>query len=107
MTASVPDDYIQSIRLLIDSTWHTHRQGFTVKEAQELTGKLGHLTEGANWVFDLLTHLYASIAYSLSKNKRFLDDFSPEFQTIIKSLRSCYFFCNFKDQIRHISFAIK
>jgi hypothetical protein len=28
-----------------------------VKEAQELTGKLGHLAEGANWVFPLLTHL--------------------------------------------------
>jgi hypothetical protein len=51
MTVSVPDDYIQSVRLLINSTWHTHYQRFTVKEAQELTGKLGHLAEGANWVF--------------------------------------------------------
>jgi hypothetical protein len=41
MTVSVPDDYIQSVRLLIDSPWHTHRQQFMVKEAQELTGKLG------------------------------------------------------------------
>ena len=24
MTVSVPDDYIQSVRLLIYSTWHTH-----------------------------------------------------------------------------------
>ncbi len=78
-----------------------------VKEAQELTGKLGHLTEGTNWVFHLLTHLYASIAYALSENKRFLEDSSPEFQTLVKSLWSGYFFCNFKDQIRHISFAIK
>jgi hypothetical protein len=107
MTVSVPDDYIQGVRLLIDSTWHTHRQQFTVKEAQELTGKLGHLAKGANWVFHLLTHLYASIAYALSENKRFLADSSPEFQTLIKSLRSGYFFCNVKDQIRHISFPIK
>jgi hypothetical protein len=78
-----------------------------VKEAQELTGKLGHLAEGANWVFHLLTHLYASITYALSENKRFLADSSPEFQTVIKSLWSGYFFCNVKDQIRHISFAIK
>ncbi len=107
MTVSVPDDYIQNIRLLIDSTWHTHRQQFTVKEAQGLTGKLGHLTKGANWVFHLVTHLYASIAYALSENKRFLEDSSPEFQTLIKSLRSGYFFYNFKDQICHISFTIK
>ncbi len=26
MTISVPDDYIQSVCLLIDSTWHTHCQ---------------------------------------------------------------------------------
>jgi hypothetical protein len=107
MTVSVPDDYIQSVCLLINSTWHTHCQRFMVKEAQELTGKLGHLAEGSNWVFHLLTHLYASIAYALSKNKRFLEDSSPEFQTLIKSLRSGYFFCNVKDQIHHISFTIK
>jgi hypothetical protein len=107
MTVRVPDDYIQSICQLIDSTWHTHCQQFMVKEAQELTGKLGHLAEGANWVFHLLTHLYASIAYALSENKRFLEDSSPEFQNLIKSLWSGHFFCNVKDQIHHISFAIK
>jgi hypothetical protein len=107
MTVSVPNDYIQSLCLLIESTWHTHRQQFTVKEAQELTGKLGHLAKGANCVFHLLTHLYTSIAYALSENKRFLADSSPEFQILIKSLRSGYFFCNVKDQIHHISFAIK
>jgi hypothetical protein len=88
MTISVPDDYSQSVCLLINPTWHTHHQQFTVKEAQELTGKLGHLAEGANLVFHLLTHLYASIAYALSENKRFLADSLSEFQTLIKSLRS-------------------
>jgi hypothetical protein len=39
MIGSIPDNYIQGVCLLIESTWHTHRQGFTVKEAQELTGK--------------------------------------------------------------------
>ena len=91
MTISVRDDYIQSVCLLIDSTWHTHCQRFTVKEAQELKRKQGHLAEDANWVFHLLTHLYASIAYALSQNKRFLAESSPEFQTLIKSLRSGYF----------------
>ncbi len=107
MPVSVPNNYIQSVCLLINFTWHTHCQQFTVKEVQELTGKLGHLAEGANWVFHLLTHLYPSIAYALSQNKRFLADFSPEFQTLVKSLHSGYFFCNVKDQIHHISFAIK
>ncbi len=40
MIISIPDDYIQDVCLLMKSTWHTHCQQFTVKEAQELTGKL-------------------------------------------------------------------
>jgi hypothetical protein len=107
MTVSVTNDYIQSVHLLINSTWHTHCQQFTVKEAQELTGKIGHLTKGANWVFHLLTHPYASIAYAVSKNRRFLEDSSPEFRNLNRSLQSGYFFCNVKDQIHHISYAIK
>jgi hypothetical protein len=107
MIVSIPDNYIQGVHLLIESTWHTHHQQFTVKEAQELTGKLGHLAKGSNWVFHLLTHLYVSIAYALKENDKFLADSSPEFQSLIKSLRSGYFFCNVKDQIRHISFAFK
>jgi hypothetical protein len=69
MIVSIPDVYIQGVHLLIESTWRIHCQWFTVKEAQELTVKLGHLAKGANWVFYLLMHLYASIAYALSENK--------------------------------------
>jgi hypothetical protein len=29
MTVSVPDNYIQGVCLLIDSTWHTHCQQFS------------------------------------------------------------------------------
>ena len=47
LTVSIPDLYIQEVRLLLNWTWHIHRKRFTVKEAQELTGKLGHLAEGA------------------------------------------------------------
>ncbi len=47
LTVSIPDLYIQEVCLLLNWTWHIHRKRFTVKEAQELTGKLGHLAEGA------------------------------------------------------------
>jgi hypothetical protein len=107
MIISIPDDYIQGVRLLIKSTWQTHCQRFTVMEAQELTGKLGHLAEIANWVFHLFTHLCSSIAYALLENEKILAESSPEFQSLIQSLRSGYFVCNVKDQIHHISYAIK
>jgi hypothetical protein len=79
MIISIPDDYIKRVHLLIKSTGHTHHQQFTVKEAQELTGKLGHLAKGANWVFHLLTNLDVSIAYALLENNKFLADSSSEF----------------------------
>jgi hypothetical protein len=86
MTVSVPNDYIQSVYLLIDSTWHTYHQRFTVKEAQELTRKLGHLAKGANWVFHLLTHLYASIVYAFLRTR---DSWKTLLQSS-KPLLNCY-----------------
>jgi len=69
MTVGIPPDYVTEVLDLLNTTWHSHRRRFSVGEAQRLTGKLGHLAEGANWVFHLLTHLYASIAYALSENR--------------------------------------
>ncbi len=43
----------------------------------------------------------------LPENNKFPADSSPKFQPLIMSLWSVYFLCNVKDQIRHISFAIK
>ena len=76
-------------------------------EAQQLTGKLGHLAEGATWVFHLLAHLYASIATELAGNKLLLSELLREFQDIVESLRMGSFACSVKDQARHISFALK
>ncbi len=107
LTVGIPPDYIKEVLDLINSTWHSHRHCFTVGEAQRLTGKLGHLAEGAQWIFHLLTHLYASIAYALAKNKRLLADSSPEFQSICLSLRMGNFPCTAKDQIKHVNHAMK
>jgi hypothetical protein len=57
LTVGIPPDYIKEVLDLINSTWHSHCCCFTVGEAQRLTGKLGHLAEGAHWVFHLLMHL--------------------------------------------------
>jgi hypothetical protein len=107
MTVGIPPDYVAEVLDLINTTWHPHRRRFTVGEAQRLTGKLGHLAEGANWVFHLLTHLYASIAYALSENKRLLTDTSPEFRNICLSFKTGSFPCSVKDQVKHINFAMK
>ncbi len=78
-----------------------------MSEAQKLTEKLAHLAKGANWVFHLLSHLYLSIAYALSKNKRLLTESSAEFHNIIRAIRTGAFVTPCKDLARHTSFAMK
>ena len=107
LTVAIPEKYFSELRDLIDMTWHVNCRSFTVQEAQQLTGKLGHLIKGATWVFHLLTHLYASIAKALAGNKLLLSELLREFQDIVESLRTGSFPCSAKDQARHISFALK
>jgi hypothetical protein len=78
-----------------------------VLEAQKLTGKLARLAKGANWAFHLLSHLYSSIAYALSENKRLLTKSSAEFQNIVLAIQTNAFVTPCKDLARHTSFAMK
>ena len=78
-----------------------------MQEAQRLTVKLGHLAEGATWVFHLLTNLYASIAQVLAGNKQLLMESLHDFRDIVKSLHTDSFTWLAKYQAWLISFAFK
>ncbi len=78
-----------------------------MSEAQKLTGKLTRLAKEANWVFHLLPHLYLSIAYALSKNKRLLTESSADFPDIVLAIRTGVFVTPCKDLAWHTSFAMK
>jgi hypothetical protein len=69
-----------------------------------LTGKLARLAKGANWVLHLLSHLYFSIAYALSENKRLLTESSAEFQDIVLAIRTNAFVTPCKELAWHTSF---
>jgi hypothetical protein len=107
LTVAIPPKYLQEVLKLLNSTCHPNRCCFKVSEAQKLTGKLAHLAKGANWVFHLLSHLYLSIAYALSKNKRFLTKSSAKFRDLIPAIRTNAFVTPCKDLARHTSFAMK
>jgi hypothetical protein len=51
LTVAIPEKYMSKLRELIDTTWHVNHRSFTVKEAQKLNGKLGHLAEGVTCCF--------------------------------------------------------
>ncbi len=107
LTVVIPAKYLQEVHDLLNSTWHPKQRCFKVSEAPKLTGKLACLAKGANWVFHLLSHLYLSIAYALSKNKRLLTESSAEFQDIVLAIRTNAFGTPCKDLTRHTSFAMK
>jgi hypothetical protein len=107
LTVAIPTKYLQEVLDLLNSTWHPNRRCFKVSEAQKLRGKLARLTKGANWVFHLLSHLYSSIAYASSQNKRFLTESSAESRDIILGIRTNAFITPCKDLTRHTSFAMK
>jgi hypothetical protein len=79
LTTAIPAKYLQEVLNLLNSIRHPNQCCFKVSEAQNLKGKLARLAWGANWVFHLLSHLYLSIAYALSKSKRLLTESSAEF----------------------------
>jgi hypothetical protein len=107
LTIMIPAKYLQEVIDLLNSTWHPNQRHFKVSEAQKLMGKLACLAKGANWVFHLLSHLYSSIAYALSKDKRLLTESSAEFQEIVLTIRTNAFVTPCKDLARHTSFAMK
>jgi hypothetical protein len=77
------------------------------KEAQNLTGKLRDLAQGATWIFHLLSHLYPSIAHALSKNRRLLLKSLWKFQDNDLSRKKGTYLKTPKVKARLISFAMK
>ncbi len=76
-------------------------------EAPKLTGKLGHLAQGATWICHLLSHLYTLIAYALFKNKRILLKTTKKFQKNVLLLRKSTYLGTPNDKAVHISFVMK
>jgi hypothetical protein len=107
LNAANPSKYLQEVLNLLNSTWHPNQRHFKVSEAQKLTGKLARLAKGANWVFHLLSHLYLSVTYALSENKRLLTESSAEFRDIVIAIQTNAFVTPCKDLAQHTSFAMK
>jgi len=60
---------------------------FTAKCASKLLRKLARLSEGANWVFHFIPHIYASVGLALQENTKFLEHFSHCFQALAHKIK--------------------
>jgi hypothetical protein len=103
LTVAIPAKYLQEVLDPLNSSWYPNQHCFKVSEAQKLRGKPAHLAKGANWVSHLLSHLYSSIAYALSKNKRLLTESSAEFRDIVLAIRTNAIVTPCKDLAQHTS----
>jgi len=65
LDVGVSDQYGQEYINLLDDSWPKSRVLFTANCVSTLLGKLARLSEGANWVFHFMSHIYASVGFAL------------------------------------------
>ena len=87
LDVGVSDQYRKECIDLIDISWPKSRVMFTAKCASKLLGKLARLSEGANWVFHLMSHIYASVGFALQENRKFLAQSSHRFQNLAHKIQ--------------------
>ena len=84
MTIETPSEFIRNVSKLMTTTWGKHRKSFTIKEAETLTGLLGHISNTAPWLKHLMSHLYTSISAALGSNTSYLICTNKSFREQIK-----------------------
>ena len=95
---------------MLTSTWHSNRKSFTLSELQKLLGKVARLGMACNWVYHLLSHLYQSTAFVISKNTEHLENNSKNFREHmkrIKELRRSQATIESHENIARINFHLK
>lgn len=87
LTVSIPEPFLQEVLTLLHTTWGDHRKAFTVKEAEELCGKLNHIAITAPWLKFLMDQLYQSLSCALKLNERQARRTCRSFQESLRALR--------------------
>lgn len=87
LTMGIPEEYLDTVRSLIHQKGWAYRKAFTVPEISKLIGKFGHIAQAVPWVYHLISHLYASVSYALTKNRKLLASNSKEFNELLKVVK--------------------
>ena len=72
-----------------------------------LAGKLARLVEAAPWVYHLMPHIYASIAFALCANETFLLNENAPFRALVNTIKSLRLFPKGKQDVEHLNFYVK
>jgi hypothetical protein len=87
LTVGITTEYRKQVRDLIALKWPISRRMFKVANIQKLVGKMAHLSEGAPWIFKIMSHIYSSLAFALKQNKALLLACSPKFCDIVDEIQ--------------------
>ena len=72
LSVSIMDSYVIKVHAILHKTWHVGRHQFYVGEAHKLAGKIARLAAGADWVYHLISCMYALVAFALAQNELML-----------------------------------
>jgi hypothetical protein len=87
LTVGIPGEYLDELRELIKKTRLLYRKTFTVPELSRIIGKMGRIGQAVNWVYHLMSHLYASASYALTRNRKHLTTNCKEFQNLLQVVK--------------------
>ncbi len=79
MTVGIRNNYCCEVLDLMITTWHDKRESFTIKEVEELLGKLGRIAQAYQPLYHLMPQLYGLVAYALQENKHYMTSTSRQF----------------------------
>ncbi len=87
MTIETPSEFIAKVVKLLETTWRGGKNGrksFLIKEAENLAGLLGHISNTAPWLKHLMSQVYTSILYALKNNTSYLIGTNKHFREQLK-----------------------
>lgn len=107
MVIGMSRTYLDKCLALIDEEWPANKPTFTANEASRLVGKLARLGAGCIQVFKLISHMYTSIAYALSRNKAYLKESGNEEFLALSKMIDRRRFSSKDEHIKITRFALK
>lgn len=107
MTVGIPPAFRADLLQLLRSKWHAGRVMFTVRELEELVGKLGRVGQVFRPIYHLMPQMYASVAFALRQNSARLCTTSKQFRDMMQEVKQQQHESNPAYDSRRVSYALR
>ena len=99
--------YLTSVLGILNNEWPTGTVNFSLKSLVIIVCKLAQLGKAAPWIYHLMLHIYASIAFALRANETFLLNKNAPFCALVNMIKSLRLLPKVKQDVDHLNFYIK